>query len=173
MKYVSLYSRRLVLLIFFVFLLFGGCYGCYFYYSFHGKNVHLSFDDCYLCLKDLTTDSTKYKCLFEQPFFADLKDLHESTGAKFTLYTYEEVNDFNIAQLPAKYVKEIKDNCDWLKIGYHAKNPTISKDSIGIYKVFTESYTKVDSILVSKSIGGGGQIFFNQTTFLFRNTRRS
>lgn len=126
-----------------------------FYYK--NKTVHLSFDDCYLCLKDLSSDSTKYYSVFEQPFFADLKDMHDATGAKFTLYTYEEVNDFDITQLPDKYVKELNENSDWLKIGYHAKNPTITKDSIAIYQVFTESFSKVDSVLSAKSLGGGGK----------------
>lgn len=121
-----------------------------FYYK--GKTVHLSFDDCYVCLKELSSDNTKYNSVFEQPFFADLKDMHEATGAKFTLYVYEEVNGFDITQLPDKYVKELNVNSDWLKIGYHAKNPTITKDSIAIYKVFTESFSKVDSVLTSKSL---------------------
>lgn len=123
------------------------------FFFYNGKKVHLSFDDCYICLKDLSTNNTKYNSIFEHPFFADLKEMHDATGAKFTLYTYEEVNDYNISQLPEKYVKELSSNCDWLKIGYHAKNPSISKDSIAIYQIFAKSYTKVDSALISKSIG--------------------
>lgn len=124
-----------------------------FYYK--GKTVHLSFDDCYVCLKEQSSNSKKYNSVFEQPFFADLKDMHESTGAKFTLYIYEEVNDFDITQLPDKVCRELNDNSDWLKIGYHAKNPTITKDSIAIYQVFTESYSKVDSVLTAKSLRDG------------------
>ena len=124
-----------------------------FYYN--GKTVHLSFDDCYVCLKELSSESTKYNSVFEQPFFAELKDFHKKTGAKFTLYIYEEANGFDITQFPAKYARELNNNSDWLKIGYHAKNPTITKDSIAIYQVFTESFSKVDSVLTAKSLRDG------------------
>lgn len=123
--------------------------------SYQGKKVHLSFDDCYMCLRDLSADSTRYSSIFENPFLGELKSMHESKEAKFTLYIYEQADGFNIKNLPAKFISEFRDNSGWLKIGYHAKNPTISKDSIALFSVFSRSFTVVDSVLTSKSIGDG------------------
>ncbi len=58
--------------------------------SYYGKIVHLSFDDVSICMKDLTKESSKYRSIFQHPFLRELKDIHEATGAKFTLYIYEQ-----------------------------------------------------------------------------------
>lgn len=123
--------------------------------NYHGKKVHLSFDDCYMCLRDISVDSTKHISIFDNSFLGELRSMHESTGAKFTLYIYEQADGFNIKNVPAKFISELRENSEWLKIGYHAKNPTLTKDSIAEYSVFSESFTAVDSALISKSIGGG------------------
>lgn len=138
--------------------------------NYHGKKVHLSFDDCYMCLKDISVDSTKHISIFDNSFLCELKSIHELTGAKFTLYIYEQADGFNIKNVPAKFICELRENSEWLKIGYHAKNPTLTKDSIADYSVFSKSFTVVDSTLTSKSIGGG-QNYNSTAAFLFCHTK--
>ena len=119
-------------------------------FCYSEKPVHLSFDDVSICMSDLTKDSLKYNSIFEQPFLADLKQLHESTGAKFTLYVYEMDKDYDIAQFPDKFASEFDANHDWLCIGYHAKRPEYTPDSIAQNDAFCKSFTRVDSILAHK-----------------------
>lgn len=116
---------------------------------YHGKKVHLSFDDVSICFKELTRDSTKYNSIFDHPFLRELLNLHNSTGAKFTLYIYEKDEDYNICKFPTKYANEFSANGDWLKIGFHAISPTVSKDSISIEPLFQRSFYIVDSVLSS------------------------
>lgn len=118
--------------------------------AYSGKKVHFSFDDVSICMKELTNDSTKYKSIFDNPFLGELKELHNSTGAKFTLYIYEQDRDYTISDFPDRFAEEFNKNADWLKIGYHAMSPSISRDSIEMASVFIPSFDRVDSILTTK-----------------------
>lgn len=73
---------------------------------------HLSFDDTMNSLKNLTS-SAPYKSVFEEPFFAYLKGLHEKYGAKFSLYTYLNI----LEGVTDKYQSELGAASDWLKFG--------------------------------------------------------
>lgn len=53
--------------------------------------------------------------------------MHEKTGLKITLYVYEEYADYNIANIPQRFKKELIDNSDWLQIGFHAHNQDFDK----------------------------------------------
>lgn len=59
------------------------------------KIVQISFDDVYLCIKDLK-DTLRYTSVFQQPFFKSLKELHDVYGAVFSLYVYEKADNFVI-----------------------------------------------------------------------------
>lgn len=76
---------------------------------------HFSFDDTMKSLKHLTVDA-QYKTIFEEPFFAYLKELHDKYGAKFSLYTYNDVID----KVSDKYKADFRANCSWLKLGLHS-----------------------------------------------------
>ena len=120
------------------------------YFFYNGKKVHFSFDDVCICMKELINDSTQYNSIFDHPFLGKLKLLHKSTGAKFTLYVYEKDGDYDISQFPQKFADEFDHNGDWLKVGYHAMSPSISKDSISIASAFISSFDRVDSIFTAK-----------------------
>lgn len=78
------------------------------------RKVHLSLDDVHQLFLDaqkLYPDS-----LFELPLLSELKRLHELYGARFTLYCFED----STYRLREEHCKELKDNEDWLQIGYHA-----------------------------------------------------
>ena len=130
-------SFSVLFLLLYLFLL-----GCY-----HGKKVHLSFDDVSISMKELTTDSMAYTSFFEQSFFKKLKLLHQCCGAKFTLYVYEKDGTYCIDDFPIKYEKELRGNRDWLRFGYHAQTPV---DSMAQNVAFSTAYNKVDSNLLAK-----------------------
>ncbi len=78
------------------------------------KYMHLSIDDNMFCFEDLA--ETDYDSLFDQPYFAQLKALHDEYGAVFSLYTYNKT----LEKLDGKYADEFKANASWLKLGLHA-----------------------------------------------------
>ena len=82
--------------------------------------IHLSFDDVSLCFGNLKDGS--YVSLFDEPFFARLKQLHDAYGARFSLYTYNSV----LSTVPDIYANEFFDNSDWLKIGFHSSSGGLS-----------------------------------------------
>ena len=87
--------------------------------------IHISFDDVYACLKDITDYANTYESIFENDFFAWLRKMNENCGTVFTLYTFNNDNhapDYDISNLPTKYASELAANADWLKFAFHAKD---------------------------------------------------
>lgn len=78
------------------------------------KYMHVSFDDVEICLNNLINNT--YNSLFEEPFFAFLKTLHDTYDAKFSLYVW--LNTWVL--MPLTYAQEFTLNSNWLKIGLHA-----------------------------------------------------
>ena len=80
---------------------------------------HLSFDDTMNSLKNLTCAS-KYESVFDEPFFAYLKYLNETYGAKISLYTYLDI----LENVTDKYKSELGAASNWLKFGMHSTSHT-------------------------------------------------
>lgn len=84
--------------------------------------VHISVDDVFSILKDLTENQSSYASLFDHPDFNFLKEMHDTYGAVFSLYVYNRVHDdtFTISDMTTKYKFEFAANATWLKFGYHS-----------------------------------------------------
>ena len=84
------------------------------------KYMHISFGDVSHSL--LRLKNAEYTSLYEEPFFAWLKSLHDAYGAKFSIYAYVNI----LEQVPDTYKEEFAAAKDWLKIGLHAKDMSSS-----------------------------------------------
>lgn len=87
--------------------------------------VHFSFDDVYQCIQDITEHEGVYASVFENEFFAWMKQMHDTYGAVFSLYTFNYFSDkpeYDISDIPAQYAAELADNAHWLKFGFHASD---------------------------------------------------
>lgn len=127
------------------------------------KIVQISFDDVYLCIKDLK-DTLRYTSVFQQPFFKSLKELHDVYGAVFSLYVYEKADNFVITEVPDKFRNEFIENSEWLKFGYHAIEPRFDKKEQSLE--FERSFLNVRKIYFTL----GRKIFFSpmlEITLLF------
>ena len=82
------------------------------------KFAHISFDDVRFCMEDITTNAGTYTSIFDNPFFAKLKTLHENYNAIFSLYLFTE----NMSSYTTAFADEFTANADWLKFGFHAIN---------------------------------------------------
>lgn len=106
------------------------------------KYMHISFDDVYVCLKDITVKN--YISVFENSFLKDLKNLHETYGAVFTLNCfnkYSSDSSYDIRNLPSRYAEELKENADWLKFAFHAEDDK-TKYTADAVDAITASYNK-------------------------------
>ncbi|BDF47818.1 hypothetical protein [Eisenbergiella sp.] len=87
--------------------------------------IHISFDDVYQCIRDITVHADSLQSLFEHKFFGWLKQMHEKYGAVFSLYTFNtdsHAPDYDISGFPARYAQELSDSAGWLKFGFHARD---------------------------------------------------
>lgn len=123
-------------------------------FSYKYKKIHLSIDDVSACMMHLTKDSLICGSIFEEPLFAQLQELHDKYGAKFTLYTYKKNDWYDIDMFPRKYRQDFLENKDWLTIRFHAETPSLSKNVIADHRRFKTAYMLTTSNLQQKCIGG-------------------
>ena len=93
------------------------------------KLMHISFDDVYECLYDITVN--EYNSAFENTMLADLKKLHEEYGAVFTLNCFiksSKQSNYDIAKLPSRYKDELSSCADWLRFAFHAQDDNTRYD---------------------------------------------
>ncbi|MCF0246358.1 MAG: hypothetical protein HUJ55_06000 [Ileibacterium sp.] len=113
-----------------------------------GKYIHYSIDDVWNCLNDLIQKESVYSSIFDNPYFARLKEIHDQTGAVFTLNTFNRsVTDqsYNISNLPSKFAHEIQNNSSWLRFAFHGKdiNSDYLKEDVNEdYKTFLDAMQK-------------------------------
>ena len=87
--------------------------------------LHFSFDDTIYTLKDIKDKG--YSSIFDQPFFAVLKSLHDKFGAVFSCYCFLDYKEdgeivFSLEDFNEPKVGELKENSSWLKFGLHSKD---------------------------------------------------
>lgn len=83
------------------------------------KYMHISFDDVYRCLHDISTK--EYPSVFRNHFLHDLQCFHDKYGAVFTLNCFNRCGDYDISNLPDSYREELSSASSWLKFAFHAE----------------------------------------------------
>jgi hypothetical protein len=85
--------------------------------------------------------------VFENPFLSDLKDIHESTGAVFSLNCFNtsmKNTEYAITNLPTRYQSEFQSVKSWLRFAFHGEDENSKYESSpGI----AESYQKFTSAI--------------------------
>lgn len=86
------------------------------------RGYRLSVDDVILGLKDIAEHS-EYTSIFDAPFFALFRDIHDTNGTKVHMNIYYETVDrqFNLTMMPDRFREEWKKNADWLHLSFHAR----------------------------------------------------
>lgn len=135
------------------------------FFFYCGKSIHISIDDVSSSLKNLTIKADSYERIWNEPFFSYLQDLHDVTGAKFTLYVFEEDSLWNVESFPSKYDVDLKNSADWLRFAWHARNAMVTRESLRLNeKEFCESYEKTTKVLTEHGLLPAGivrlQFFF-------------
>ena len=75
-------------------------------------------DDNIRFLKEIIEN--EYKSIFQHPYLAMYKRLHEAFGLKVQLNLFYRMDGFELSQMPDTYYCEFKKNSDWLKLSFHS-----------------------------------------------------
>ncbi|MBE6556081.1 MAG: hypothetical protein E7663_07660 [Ruminococcaceae bacterium] len=84
----------------------------------------LSVDDNIWWLQDIAKHQDTYRSIFESPFLAFCREMHERYGTKVHLnlfYSTPEFGGFDLSEMPDRYRGEWGENADWLHLSFHAK----------------------------------------------------
>lgn len=65
-----------------------------------------------------------YQSIFDHPYFAMYKRLHEAFSLKVQLNMFYEYSGFSLADMPDRYKDEFSEVSDWLKLSFHSKDET-------------------------------------------------
>lgn len=115
------------------------------------KYIHFSFDNVIKNFIDITENGEIYKSVFENSFFNDLKYLHDTYGAVFTINCVNLAENFDISKITDVYKNEFSEASDWLKFAFHSKD-VYSKyaedveDIAEQYKTFTDAILKIAGV---------------------------
>jgi hypothetical protein len=96
-----------------------------------GRMIHFSFDDVWIPLYKLQSETPS--SVWDVTEFAQLKTLHEATGACITLnvfLTCSEQPSYNLASVPGTWASEFAAAKDWLKFAFHAASDTANYSTL-------------------------------------------
>lgn len=83
-------------------------------------NFCFTVDDNIRAFRALATGDAK--SIFEHPYFAMYRRLHEAFALKVQLNMFYTFGDFSLAEMPDRFKKEFSENADWLKMSFHSRD---------------------------------------------------
>lgn len=110
------------------------------------KNFCFTVDDNIRFLKDLTENN--YNSIFEHPYLAVYKHLHEKFNLKVQLNLFYRMEGFDLSQMSTAYYEEFQKNSDWLKFSFHSDAETFRPYEFSGYdEVFSDCKRVNDNII--------------------------
>ncbi|MBR5315030.1 MAG: hypothetical protein IKU45_06435 [Clostridia bacterium] len=111
------------------------------------KKYRFSLDDNIWFLQNLNENKDVYKSMFEDPYLALLKAIHDKHGSTFHVNIYYETprhGGFNLSQMTDKYKDEWKANSDWLRLSFHANADKPNRPYI--CSTYEQAYFEMDRV---------------------------
>lgn len=105
------------------------------------KRFCFTVDDNIRFLQELTDHPTE--SIFQHPYLAMYKRLHEKYGLKIQLNLFYETEHFNLSQMTDRYREEWQSNADWLKLSFHSRVENIAPYE---YSGYDEVYTDCQNV---------------------------
>ena len=86
------------------------------------RTYRVGVDDVILCLQNIYLHQNEYRSLFDDPFLAMYRDLHDTYGTHVHMHVYYQTVDgsFDLSMFPDKYKAEFKANANWLRFTFHS-----------------------------------------------------
>ncbi len=87
------------------------------------KTYRVAVDDVIRCFENIYLHQEEYTSIFQDPYLALYRDLHEAYGTYVHMHLFYETDDghFNLSMFPDKYKEEFRANGDWLKFTFHSR----------------------------------------------------
>ena len=83
------------------------------------KTFCFTIDDNIRFFKEITEQ--KPSSIFEHPYLAMLRRLHEELGVKIQLNLFYRLDGFDLSQMSDRYADEWRGVSDWLKLSFHSE----------------------------------------------------
>ena len=107
-------------------------------------HYRLSLDDNIWCLRDAAKYASEYKSIFDNPYFAIYKKVHDLYDTKVQMNIYYQCEGFDLSMMPDKYKSEFKENADWFRFSFHARQNDPDKPYLNTtYEALLSDYDKV------------------------------
>ena len=110
------------------------------------KKFCFTVDDNIRFLRELAEDQPE--SIFEHPYLALYRRLHEKYGLCVQLNLFYECEGFDLSRMPERYREEWRENADWLKLSFHSRLENVKPyESSGYDEVFADCDTVQREIL--------------------------
>lgn len=130
------------------------------------KTFCFTIDDNIRFLKELSEE--KPNSLFDHPYPAMLRRLHEKFGIKIQLNLFYRMDGFDLSQATDCYKSEWQENADWLKLSFHSdRENSFPYQNSGYDEVFHDCRAVHNEILrfaVPASLAETTTVHYCQTT---------
>ena len=86
------------------------------------RTYRMGVDDVIWCFENIWRNRDTYTSIFDDPFLALFRDLHDRYGTPVHMHIYYENDDgsFNLSMFPDTYKEEFRANGHWLKFTFHS-----------------------------------------------------
>jgi hypothetical protein len=84
------------------------------------NGYRLSIDDNIWFLRDIHQHEGVYNSIFDNPYLAFLREIHDTYGTKIHINLFYETDGFNLSQLSDAFAAEWKAQASWLRLSFHA-----------------------------------------------------
>jgi len=106
-----------------------------------------SVDDNIWFLRDLSCGD--YTSVFDHPYLAFYKSLHDKYHAKIQLNIYYETEGFDLSEMTDRYKEEWQKNSNWLRFSFHGRSDVGYPPYIdSSYNEFYEDFTAVNREII-------------------------
>jgi len=110
------------------------------------KTFCFTVDDNIRFLKELTENT--YSSIFEHPYLAMYKRLHEKFHLKVQLNLFYRTENFDLSKMSADYYSEWKENADWLKLSFHSDFENVKPYEFSGYEEVYQDCKKVNDQII-------------------------
>ena len=110
------------------------------------KTFCFTVDDNIRFLKEITENA--YNSIFEHPYLAMYKRLHEEFDLKVQLNLFYRTEDFDLSKMSSAYYSEWEENADWLKLSFHSDFENIKPYEFAEYDEMYQDCKKVNEQII-------------------------
>ena len=106
------------------------------------KTYCFTVDDNIRFLKEITRN--RLSSIFDHPYLAMYRRLHEEFGVKVQLNLFYRLGDFDLSQMSDTYYGEWEENADWLKLSFHSDREIVDPYAFSAYDEVYRDCKKVN-----------------------------